>query len=506
MNKTKAESFTRRKRMGVRIKFLQLFSALLTIMMISSCSSDSSGVRPGREDPVQADVTQTPDGQAETEASLQTEPAMDSPTETELRTGEGMQPDPNDAARMPEQVPDLLQTGRNITDFVPENWELMDSAELDYNQDGIPDYVGVLQYRPPNSENYGELPRILFAIYSEGAKQYRLDFQDANLIRTMSEGGIFGDPYLPLTAEKCAFTIHTYGGSAWRWSEDFTYIYKEGIWYLNRAEKTYGYGFYVTDYSLNDYETGIGIRKKRSSNFSDMELVLENAGETDMDDIDAYPYDLIYEVSLDAPPTLYQAGMRWWLAPDRMTEWPVDTIEIAGGIDLEPDQVQLPGENTVFKYNDEEYMLYHFFKEDRNKEYIVLYEIRDKKLSVLAAVEKDHFNEIITLYQGKVYYSSYIKESDPGVVQTSPGVPEKEDDEEVGVRLHQVDKDGTQQVIFAYLPERKQSDDYPYYSLICEFNGGELVAEVYIGDEAHPFYTIDLESGDTQFMGQVPKK
>ena len=61
-------------------------------------------------------------------------------------------------------------------------------------------------------------------------------------------------------------------------------------------------------------------------------------------------------------------------------------------------------------------------------------------------------------------------------------------------------------MIFAYLPERKQSDDYPYYSLICEFNGGELVAEVYIGDEAHPFYTIDLESGDTQFMGQVPKK
>ena len=189
-----------------------------------------------------------------------------------------------------------------------------------------------------------------------------------------------------------------------------------------------------------------------------------------------------------------------------MTEWRVDTIEIAGGIDLEPDQVQLPGENTVFKYNDEEYMLYHFFKEDRNKEYIVLYEIRDKKLSVLAAVEKDHFNEIVTLYQGKVYYSSYIKESDPGVVQTSPGVPEKQDDEEVGVRLHQVDKDGTQQVIFAYLPERKQSDDYPYYSLICEINGGVLVAEVYIGDEAHPFYKIDLESGDTQFMGQVPKK
>ena len=84
--------------MGVRIKFLQLFSALLTIMMISSCSSDSSGARPGTEDPVQADVTQTSDGQAETEASLQTEPAMDSPTETELRTGEGMQPDPNDVA------------------------------------------------------------------------------------------------------------------------------------------------------------------------------------------------------------------------------------------------------------------------------------------------------------------------------------------------------------------------------------------------------------------------
>lgn len=81
----------------------------------------------------------------------------------------------------------------------------MDSVELDYNGDGITDYVGVQEV--PRDVEKGEVGydstdfRILFAIESEGPGQYRLDFQNENLIPTWDEGGPFGDPYEPLTAE-----------------------------------------------------------------------------------------------------------------------------------------------------------------------------------------------------------------------------------------------------------------------------------------------------------------
>ena len=113
--------------------------------------------------------------------------------------------------------PELPGKGKEIADFVPDGWELMDDVGIDFNGDGIVDHIGVLD--PESSMGSGgELgwpPRILFAIASEGEGQYRLDFQDEKLIRTRGEGGVYGAPYLPLTAEGCSFTTDTYGGSAW---------------------------------------------------------------------------------------------------------------------------------------------------------------------------------------------------------------------------------------------------------------------------------------------------
>ncbi len=98
------------------------------------------------------------------------------------------------------EVPKLAASGERLLDFVPEGWELLDSGELDFNQDGITDYVGVLEKSNPGLEEWW--PRILFAVASNGEGRYELDFQDCNLIRTSDEGGINGDPYGPLSAER----------------------------------------------------------------------------------------------------------------------------------------------------------------------------------------------------------------------------------------------------------------------------------------------------------------
>ena len=75
-------------------------------------------------------------------------------------------------------VPALLETGGGLQDFVPEGWTLLDSVELDFNEDGISDYVGVLDriLSDTESETAPDCmpPRILFAIASDGAGRYVL--------------------------------------------------------------------------------------------------------------------------------------------------------------------------------------------------------------------------------------------------------------------------------------------------------------------------------------------
>ena len=240
---------------------------------------------------------------------------------------------------------------------------------LDFNEDGIPDYVGVLEAVPTDAEDawYPEEPRILFAAAGDGTKGYRLDLQDINLIRTRAEGGVFGDPYEPLTAEGKSFTTHAYGGSAWRWSEDYTYTYMEGVWRLTASEAIYGYGGYITSYSRDDWESGTGIRKERSSEFSDMEKNWESG-----EDWDSAAYDLEYESPLDEPVTLEQAGKRWWLASDRVTDWAVESVTCAAGAELAEEKIKRPDE-AYLEYCDEDYVLYSFSEADSGFYYLAMY-------------------------------------------------------------------------------------------------------------------------------------
>jgi len=401
-------------------------------------------------------------------------------------------------------VPVLPPSGTDLADFIPEGWMLRDSAMLDFNEDGVTDYVGVLEYESNiMGEEFYLSPRILFAVYGDKNGGYCLSFQDANLIRDRSEGGVFGDPYMPLTAEGSSFTTHTYGGSAWRWSEDYTYTYEGGEWYLTSSEESYGYGDYETSYAENDYLEGKGIRRERSSSFEDMEYNWDHMEETQEGQI---PYDLVYEVPLDPPITLDQAGMRWWLAPDRRTDWPVERIEIAEGIDLEQEEVTLPDSSIRYEDNDENQALYTF--QCNGKYYLALYCFAEKKVNVLA---EESGIELAELYQGKIYYAvclrapvSYraVRDGKKEVVQ---------EEEDIGVRLYRIDQDGLdKQTVFEYLLPIEEQEILdacpPYLSLIVELTGNQIIAEVYIGDRQHPFYRMDTDGENQELLGMVPAK
>ena len=410
---------------------------------------------------------------------------------------------------VPVEVPKLPEKGQKLSDFVPEGWELIDSTELDFNQDQITDYVGVLNviWQEDGQYKYWKCPRILFAVASSEEGQYLLSFQDENLIRNSNEGGVFGDPYLPLTAENTSFTTHSFGGSAWKWSEDYTYDYKDGTWYLTKSENTYGYGPYTTSYEVDDWERGIGIRKERSSEFSDMD---EHWDEEPV-------FDIVYEVSLDEMQTLYQAGKRWWLAPDRVTDWKVKSVTFAADItDIavgEKTELSKKIEESVERgynqYNDENCMLYTYSDQDSSKEYLVMYGWEDKALYVLA--ESESAIKDLKWYQGKIYYTTEIVENVAyrAMRKGEETIVQKEDT--VGLILHRMNEDGSgKESIFEYrYPAAAQEimDGYPpYLAFGYEISGGEIILEVYIGSAPHPFYRMNIDGSGVRQIGQVPKE
>lgn len=415
----------------------------------------------------------------------------------------GEEPVPSEKSA-PWETPQLPVKASNLTAFVPEGWALLDSVELDFNQDGISDYVGVLEAAGIEGEEdwtYQDVPRILFAAAGDGAEGYRLDFQDINLIRTRAEGGVFGDPYEPLTAEGASFTTHAYGGSAWRWSEDYTYTYRGGAWYLTASETIYGYGSYITSYSRDDWDSGKGIRKERSSEFSDMEANWESG-----EGWDSEKYDLEYELPLDEPLTLAQAGKRWWLAKDRVTDWEVASVTCAAGVELSEEQVERP-EEAYLEYCDEDCALYSFSNAESGLSYLAMYRWEDRTLSVLAQ-EENAINQP-ELYKGKIYYATDIvepvryKPAQAGEEQTA------EEEDTVGVRLNRIAPEGTgKETIFTYrYPEEDQEireNQIPYLALIYEISGDEIAAEVYIGDKPHPFYRMKTDGSGAKKIGQVP--
>ena len=425
-------------------------------------------------------------------------------------SGEGSVPGKAPASgkeSVPGETPQLPAKASNLAAFAPEGWALIDSVELDFNQDGIPDYVGVLEAAGIEGEEgwtYQDAPRILFAAAGDGAEGYRLDFQDINLIRTRAEGGVFGDPYEPLTAEGASFTTHAYGGSAWRWSEDYTYTYRGGAWYLTASETIYGYGSYITSYSRDDWDSGKGIRKERSSEFSDMEENWENW--EGVEDWDSEKYDLEYELPLDEPLTLEQAGNRWWLAKDRVTDWEVVSVTCAAGVELSEEQVERPGE-AYLEYCDEDCALYSFSNGESGLSYLAMYRWEDRTLSVLAQ-EEDAINQP-ELYEGKIYYVTDIVE--PVRYKTAQDGEEQtaEEEDTVGVRLNRIALEGTgKETIFTYrYPEEGQEireSQIPYLALIYEISGGEIIAEVYIGGKPHPFYRMKTDGSGAKKIGQVP--
>ena len=77
------------------------------------------------------------------------------------------------------------------------------------------------------------------------------------------------------------------------------------------------------------------------------------------------------------------------------------------------------------------------------------------------------------------------------------------------MKLNRLNMDGSgRKVLFEYRypgAEQEIKENYPpYLSLRFEINAGEIVVEVYNGEDPHPFYRMNIDGSGQQFIGQVP--
>jgi hypothetical protein len=416
-------------------------------------------------------------------------------------------------------MPTLPTVADELTGFVCDGWTLLDSAALDFDGDGNTDYVGVLDYdydgRDDDTPWY---PRVLFAVRGDGGWRYTLDFCEINLVRTRAEGGVFGDPYMPLTADGHAFTIHAYGGSAWKWEEASTFEYIGGEWYLTHDE-TYGsYGPIRTDAVINDYASGVGLRKL---NRTDNVELLDPESET---------YALEYSVKLDRPITLSRASQRA-RGHDIGAAHTVERVVIADGIDLSPDEVQpIPGaalpatlairdsQPLTVSWYDEDCIIYTFWDLDRGYDYLAVYDKATRTISVILQTDVvskygdswDTRYDFVGMerYDGKLYIER--DELTPLMVRTYNG-DVIESLETTAAELIRVNADGTgRETVFRFDADydrsaQVQEGHLPYTALIIEPSGGEIAVQVYQSNAPHRFYRMNTDGSDCVFIGELAK-
>lgn len=379
-------------------------------------------------------------------------------------------------------LPVLPSKGATINDFIPKGWELKDSAEFDFNGDGLMDIVAVIETPAGGNGDIdgGFNPRILFVLQNTGSN-YQLSIQDENAVRSRDEGGIWGDPYEPLTTNGDAFTVNAYGGSNWRWAEHFTYKYRDNSWVLTQMEMISIFMAEIRSEYIYDYEQGRGHR-----------MEMNDCGKS-----------VTYEIKLDQPPTLkaYNLNLE---RPDmpQPTTFPVKAYQSAP--DVNTNNIKIPpppaGENLSGRLlNTKDYIAYRFF--NQTAEYLAVYDKTTEIVHVVAQIDttnprfKNGVFDHVAQYRGRIYYSFTYgwqeTELTPNGFLVSHYTAE----------LVGINPDGSARAT-VFKHELDTTEEFVYLTLICEFSGGEAIVNVF-GPDPQRFYRVNLASAQWEHLGDI---
>lgn len=128
--------------------------------------------------------------------------------------------------------------------FVTKGYNMLDYITGDLNNDKRADAILVLKISGEDTV-MEELKRPMLILLQQANGKLKLEKQNNNIILCRICGGVFGDPYENIEINNNSFTIHFYGGSAWRWSRRYKFKYsnKQKNWFIDEeTESTYWNG------------------------------------------------------------------------------------------------------------------------------------------------------------------------------------------------------------------------------------------------------------------------
>ncbi len=124
------------------------------------------------------------------------------------------------------EVGTIKNCNEKFIKFVPENYTVLDSAQADFNKDGLMDVALVIEKMNTDDE---ERAILILQKYKAG---YVINTLNKTTLYCKTCGGIFGDPYNGITFNQNILKVHNYGGSSWRWSNTHIFRYQKGEWQL----------------------------------------------------------------------------------------------------------------------------------------------------------------------------------------------------------------------------------------------------------------------------------
>ncbi|HZX78973.1 hypothetical protein [Lysobacter sp.] len=193
--------------------------------------------------------------EAESSAARETKPAAS-------RAGSS----PVKANQSSEEDAKATSSAEELHAHVPEGSTLIDSVGGDLNGDGRPDALLVLD-TGNGDERLGEgVPRTVVLLVRDASGTLQPAKRNERLVPCETCGGVAGDPYGYVRIDKDRFTVAVGGGSRERWSDDYTFTYANGGWYVDKIVR-----------SVVDMESG----KQKRKEFTPREL-----GELSFEDLD----------------------------------------------------------------------------------------------------------------------------------------------------------------------------------------------------------------------------
>ncbi|MEZ5046619.1 MAG: hypothetical protein R2831_06470 [Chitinophagaceae bacterium] len=129
--------------------------------------------------------------------------------------------------------PIIPKSGKTIQDFVPKGWFIKDSIEGDFNQDKLQDAVLLIAHNQELDDSKVDYDCNRPLIILQGTNSgYILSAYTKDGVLCKHCGGVFGDPYESITLKNNVLNINHYGGSAWRWTNNYTFRFQNKRWEL----------------------------------------------------------------------------------------------------------------------------------------------------------------------------------------------------------------------------------------------------------------------------------